>query len=102
MFKLGLQHSSAVSSNHRVFIWGYNEQGQLGIGNTINQSIPVDITSRINLIGEEYVLSSSLGGLHSAILTTNNRLFFWGRNSSGQLGNGNEQNSSIPIEIQVD
>ncbi len=41
----------------------------------------------------------SLGGNHSAAITEDGSLYLWGSNSSGQLGNGTKEDSSIPIKV---
>jgi alpha-tubulin suppressor-like RCC1 family protein len=38
-------HACARTSDDRVFCWGANNLGQLGIGNTIEMSLPVEVTS---------------------------------------------------------
>jgi alpha-tubulin suppressor-like RCC1 family protein len=41
----------------------------------------------------------SAGHQHNAAIRIDGRLFTWGRNSSGQLGNGNTTNASSPVGI---
>ena len=50
----GENHSAAVSSDGKVYVWGANSSGQLGLGNTKNQYSPVQVTdltavSRVSL-----------------------------------------------------
>ena len=37
--------SVAVTENGEVFSWGYNGNGQLGVGNNVNQSNPCRVAS---------------------------------------------------------
>ena len=80
------EFSAAMSSLQKVFLWGYNLQGQIGDGTTIEKHLPVDITSRISLMVGESIARLSLGNLHTALLTSNGRMFEWGNNSEYQLG----------------
>lgn len=96
---LGEFHSAALTSTHRVFFWGMNTVGQLGDGSTTNRIVPTDITSSFNLHVSESVLDLFLGSAHSAALTSENRIFTWGNNASGQLGDGTNQRKSLPTEI---
>ncbi|HHX78249.1 MAG TPA: hypothetical protein GX695_00650 [Acholeplasmataceae bacterium] len=85
---LGGQHSSAITSLGRIFCWGSNTYGQLGDGSSEKRILPTDITSRFNLELDESFEMMSLGQYQSAVLTSNGRLFTFGYNFSGQIGNG--------------
>jgi alpha-tubulin suppressor-like RCC1 family protein len=92
-------HSSAVSSNGRVFTWGWNNFGQMGDNTTTNKSVPTEITSRFGLSTADKIVSISLGEFHSSALSSNGRVFTWGLNSSSELGDGTIENKSLPTEI---
>lgn len=96
---LGGNFSSALSSNGRVFTWGNNNEGQLGNGTNINSNLPVDITSQFSLQPGETVVSTALGYKHILAFTSQNRLFGWGYNSYGQVGNGIVTAQSTPVDI---
>ncbi|QWB99902.1 InlB B-repeat-containing protein [Mycoplasmatota bacterium] len=85
---LGSLHSSAITSEGRVFTWGYNNNGQLGDETTTNRTIPTEITSQFSLLPGETVISISLGSYHSSAITSEGRVFTWGSNEVGQLGDG--------------
>jgi uncharacterized repeat protein (TIGR02543 family) len=80
-------HSSALTSSGRLFTWGENNYGQLGDGTTTQRNTPNEITARFNLNEGEKIIQVSLGGYHSSALTSSGRLFTWGYNLYGQLGN---------------
>jgi alpha-tubulin suppressor-like RCC1 family protein len=96
---LGGFHSSALSSNGRVFTWGYNNFGQLGDNTTTNKSVPTEITSRFGLSNGDKIVSISLGEFHSSALSSSGRVFTWGRNGAYALGDGTTENKSLPTEI---
>ena len=96
---LGSYHSSAITSTGRVFIWGRNSQFQLGDGTTSNRTTPTDITSHFLLTEGETIISLSLAINHSSALTSTGRVFTWGHNSEGELGDGTITNRSTPIDI---
>src|SRR5690606_21663692 len=73
--------------------------GQLGDGTTTNRSTPTEITSRISSATGDKIIRVSLGYYHSAALTSNGRLFIWGRNDFGQLGDGTTTSKLTPTEI---
>lgn len=90
---------AALSNKGRVFTWGQNEYGQLGNGNFTESEVPIDVTEYFNLASEEKIVQISLGIFHGLVLTSDNRLFTWGRNNYSQLGDGTTNDSSLPINI---
>lgn len=64
-----------------IYAMGHNARGQLGLGNTDDQSVPVLIQS---LVGYR-ILDIAAGSLHSLVLTTDG-LFAFGDNNNYQLG----------------
>jgi len=95
----GTAHSSALTSNGRLLIWGANSNGQLGNGTTVDVHSPTDITSRFNLSADETIISVTLAFNHSSALTSKGRVFFWGWNNEGQLGDGTRLDKSTPTDI---
>ena len=87
----------AKDSNGKLYSWGDNEYGQLGNGTTVNSSMPVCISDIESspLKGKNIV--DVYGG--SIAKDSNGKLYSWGSNSSGQLGNGTTKNSSMPVCI---
>ncbi len=98
--ELGGFHSAAITSLGRLFLWGDNHYGQLGIGETtIYSSVPCDITKSIKLNPYEEIADFSLGMYHSAVLTSYGRLFMWGSNQYGQTGDSLDEINPIPESI---
>ncbi|MGE4571607.1 MAG: RCC1 domain-containing protein [Candidatus Izemoplasmatales bacterium] len=95
----GTFHSSALTSENRLFLWGNNGKGQIGNNSTANQGLPLDITSYLNLSQDENIIQVSLGNYNTAIITSHHRLLIWGENIYGQLGNGNFNDSWTPLDI---
>ncbi|HEX8834471.1 MAG TPA: hypothetical protein VF719_09735, partial [Abditibacteriaceae bacterium] len=87
----GAGHTLARQAD-RVRAWGWNADGQLGIGNTTNQAVPVTVP---NLSGVTFV---SAGYSHSLALT-GGRIRAWGHNAYGQLGNNSTATSSVPVTV---
>ena len=74
--------SYARTINGEVYAWGDNSDGQLGIGNTENQSSPVKIESLSNV--DEIYYDGSSCSVYAKM--TNGEVYAWGDNSYGQLG----------------
>jgi alpha-tubulin suppressor-like RCC1 family protein len=45
VFALGYLHTCALHAGPALWCWGYNANGQLGLGNMINQDLPQQVTS---------------------------------------------------------
>ena len=96
---LGSFHSSALTTEGRIFTWGLNRDGRLGDGTVLDRLNPTDITSSFNLDNGGAIISISMGGSHSSALTTEGRVFTWGLNSNGRLGDGTTTNRLTPTNI---
>ncbi len=92
-------HSAALTSRGRVFTWGSNRYGQLGDGTRTNRLIPTDITDNFDLKPEELIVQTSLGNDHSVARTSTGRVFTWGHNQVGRLGDGHGDDQLYPSDI---
>lgn len=93
----GQTSSFAVSDNGEVYAWGYNGNGQLGIGNTVNQYNP----TKIMLFGV-FITKVACGTAHTLALSDEGGLYSWGANSYGQLGTGHKSNLTSPTRVAAD
>ncbi len=91
----GYTHRLALRSDGTVWAWGYNTFGQLGNLATADSesTVPVQVKdlSRVTAV--------AAGTWHSLALTSDGRVWAWGANGSGQLGNGLRQDMTIPVEV---
>ncbi|XP_064615114.1 RCC1 and BTB domain-containing protein 1-like isoform X2 [Liolophura sinensis] len=91
----GQTSSMALMDNGEVYGWGYNGNGQLGLGSNVNQPNPCKVQALSNVIVTQIVC----GYAHTLALTDEGWLFSWGANSYGQLGTGNKANLVSPNRI---
>lgn len=84
-----------------VFVWGLNNYGQLGTGDTVNHYTPKKCKSLTDLnMDEEQHLHIASGQHHSILVTADGKVFSFGRADYGRLGlgeNATEQHS--PVEV---
>ena len=91
---VGFGHSCGLTFAGALYCWGYNGYGELGIGNTTSTAV---ITAVPALTGD--VASVALGTYHSCAITSGGLLLCWGRNATGQLGNGTHTDSDTPQTV---
>lgn len=97
---VGERNTAAITSNGRLFIWGSNLSGELGIGTTgYYREVPMDMASNFNLETGEVFVNVAIGGYHCIAITSFGRVFTWGSNGEGQLGDGTKVSKSIPTDI---
>lgn len=85
----GLSHTLAQGSDGRLYGWGLNRWGQLGVGT----SLDTILVARAVLLPEDApagftFVSYAIGSSHSVAVGSDGRLFAWGNNENGTLGNG--------------
>ena len=98
---LGTDHSCALLQDNTIECWGANSLGQLGIGSNTNRSRTPAAVSGIDTATAISVGSGSrdVGNVHSCALLQDNTIECWGINASGQLGDGTNINSNIPVNV---
>lgn len=91
----------ALASNGRVYCWGSNEQGQLGI----NSATPtISISPQLVVYGAMpagAIKQLSAGVFHVCAVASNNRVYCWGWNLNGQLGDGSTTQRAAPVETAL-
>jgi alpha-tubulin suppressor-like RCC1 family protein len=86
----------AILKGGAVWTWGDNDRGQLGIGSRTSSTVPVTVHVPSNV---SFVKVSS-GGYASYAIDRTGRLWAWGENTSGQLGNGQAQRvATLPVDV---
>ena len=75
--------SLAVGSDGKVYAWGDNQLGQLGDGSTDSSPVPVRVS-----LPSGRAIAVSAGINTSLAVSSDGRVYAWGDNSDGQLGDG--------------
>ncbi len=95
----GGDHALAIANNGRLYAWGNNCCGQLGIGrgtNTTSRFVPVPVLTPDAVTGWK---KASAGGAFSVAVDDRGRLYAWGENYYGELGIGSTVYQYTPVLV---
>ena len=86
-------HTITLSNEGTLHSFGYNSQGQLGLGHNINVLLPTPIPNlpQINMI--------SCGWNFTVCVDHEGFIWSFGQNDNGQLGTGNKTNFNVPQKL---
>uniref|UniRef100_A0A671NVK7 X-linked retinitis pigmentosa GTPase regulator n=1 Tax=Sinocyclocheilus anshuiensis TaxID=1608454 RepID=A0A671NVK7_9TELE len=95
MLAAGSNTSAALTQDGRLYMWGDNSEGQIGLGKESNALNPreVSVGKRVSWV--------SCGYYHSAFVTVDGALYTFGEKDSGKLGLSTEKLASHKLPQQV-
>lgn len=76
----GNVHTAAIKTDGTLWVWGYNSQYQLGLGDDMNRKLPVQIGTSKDWSKVD------CGAFHTVAVKIDGTLWAWGMNNYGQLG----------------
>ena len=87
-----LERVAAIKTDGTLWVWGYNNRGQLGDNTTTQRLTPVT-----TFAGGTNWKQVACGGYHTAAIKTDGTLWTWGGNSYAQLGDNTTANKTTPV-----
>ena len=88
----GAQHTCGITGTHRLYCWGSDDNGNLGVGTGASDCsaqiggpcslVPIPVT------GAERFVFVTVGDFHTCALTSSGVAYCWGGNQYGQVGFG--------------
>ena len=94
----GRDSSFALTSEGILWSWGKDEYGQLGHGRTQRY---VTLPRRVASLDHEKIVSIHMGEYHGCAVSSDGRMFTWGKNSDGQCGHGHKNNVTQPTQVEA-
>jgi alpha-tubulin suppressor-like RCC1 family protein len=92
----GAGHAEYLLSSGAIVGCGENSDGQLGNGTMRNSTTPVTVSGL-----PAAVTQISAGNLTSSALLSDGTVYMWGRGKYGQLGDGSQASSDVPVQVEL-
>jgi alpha-tubulin suppressor-like RCC1 family protein len=91
----GWLHSCGITTADAAYCWGNNSFGELGIGtiDTVVHRTPTPVAGGLRF------LQLSVGAEQTCGITTTHTAYCWGRNATGQLGDGTTIDRGAPTPV---
>ena len=90
------QEPEALKSDGTIWMWGWNNLGQLGIGTTVDSNLPTQVLNLTNMI-----FAGATGDRDNCAIGADHSVWTWGRNYNGQLGIGTADQDPHPLPVRV-
>jgi alpha-tubulin suppressor-like RCC1 family protein len=91
----GSSHMCMITERGGVLCWGGNAAGQLGDGTNVDRWKPVPVRGM-----DRDVIAISAGGDHTCAVLADGRVFCWGANYSGEMGDGTVEYRNEPVAVK--
>ncbi|VFQ63559.1 unnamed protein product [Cuscuta campestris] len=93
----GWRHTMALTTDGKLYGWGWNKFGQVGVGDNDDRCSPV----QVKFPDDQKVVKVSCGWRHTLAVTERQNVFSWGRGTNGQLGHGESADRNVPKIIEA-
>lgn len=93
----GQNHTCGIRNGNRLYCWGSNSNGQLGDNTIINKPIPTEVFGSHN----DWLMVST-GFNRTCGIRANNKIYCWGDNEHGAIGDGTTTDRRIPTNHYYD
>lgn len=90
----------ALSSTGHVYAWGDNNVGQLGDGPTSASNVPVAVSAGA-IPASVTITQIAAGGDFALELSSAGKVYAWGDDSDGQLGDAPGGSSNVPVAVSA-
>ena len=90
--------SLALTSDGVVYGWGV---GPLGDGTTNNSNVPVAVKTAGTPMDGKKIVQVESGSLSRYAIASDGTVYAWGYNDHGQLGDGTNTNSNVPVAVKT-
>lgn len=91
----GSRHSCGTRTDGQTYCWGQNDLGQLGDSTTTGRTRPGRVAAKLKFSS----IMAAAGGHHTCAIAEE-RVYCWGNNANGELGDSSNTNRIIPTPVR--
>ena len=88
----------ALGADGVASAWGANASGQIGDGTSVDRPLPVRVAAPAGEVLTQVSASTS----SNVVLGQSGKMFAWGANQNGRLGDGTVDNRTAPVPVLLD
>ncbi len=86
-----------IKTDGTLWMWGFNSDGELGLGDTLTRISPTQVGTLTTWRYADFQPNPSFA--FCGALRTDNTLWMWGEGAAGVLGNGSTARQSSPTQV---
>jgi len=94
----GYAHTCAVATNSRVYCWQTTQYVTTLNGTGTTSNVPVAVSTSGVLSGKNIVATAG-GNTSNCVVDSAGKVYCWGANAVGQLGNNSTTDSYTPVQV---
>ncbi|HWZ91874.1 MAG TPA: hypothetical protein VNW92_23585 [Polyangiaceae bacterium] len=91
----GGYHACAADATGKVYCWGYNAYGQLGLGTTSSALV----ASQVTALSGTPIAEVTASMWSTCARSTTGNVYCWGDNSGAEIGDGTKTNRLSPVLV---
>ncbi len=95
----GDHNTILIDDINQIYVFGYNDVGQLGLGDEEYRSLPEKLSTLPEGVGR--IIEVACGEAHTILLDNKNQIYVFGNNMYGQLGLGDENIRYLPQKLST-
>ena len=96
----GVSHACGIRAPGSLHCWGRNIEGAVGDGTQVDREVPTPVGTGTNWMAVSAAEHSC--GIRRATGTQAGRLWCWGKNDDGQVGDGTKVDRLVPVVVGTD
>ena len=99
-FDIALTGSGYSAVGNKLYAWGDNDNGQIGDGTNVDKLVATPVTMTGALASKQVTQVLSVTNRSHAI-TADGKLYSWGSNSAGEIGDGTTTYRKEPVAVDM-